>query len=153
MPLDDRRKHRLLLVLDEAGRARYHAHSDHLGEQRGDASQIAATAGREDRGDEVSRDDELCSRCDRGHDLRSEARHEPPGCRLPDEPERRSEDARNSTNLTPLRRWLDPVAATPEDQEIRLKPSLVGAIRDELADAVVTELSECFVFGPGTTTS
>jgi len=87
VPLDDRRKHRLLLVLDEAGRARDHAQSDHLGKQGGDARQIAATAGREDRRDEISRDDELRPCCDCTHDLRGEAREEPPGRRLPNEPE------------------------------------------------------------------
>src|SRR5256885_14503083 len=114
--LDDRGEHRLLLALYEPGRARDQAQTDHLAEQRPDAPEIASAARRENCGDEVSRDHELRARRDRGHDLRREAREESPGRRFPHKPERRTQNARDSTELAPLGRSLDAIAAPPEDQ-------------------------------------
>src|SRR5437899_340685 len=116
VPLDDRGKHRLLLVLDESRGARDQAQPDHLAEERPDAPEVASAPGREDRGNEVSCDHELRPRRDRGHDLRGEAREEPARRRLPDEAEGRSQNAGYSTNLAPLGRSLYAIAASPEDQ-------------------------------------
>src|SRR4029079_16996293 len=102
--------------------ARDHAESDHLPEQRPDAPEIAAGSGREDGGDEVSRDYELRTRRDRRDDLRREAREAPSRCRLPNQVERRAEHAWYAAKLASLRRGLDPVATTPEDQGFRLAP-------------------------------
>src|SRR5947208_470176 len=120
VPLDDRGQHRLLLVLDQTGRARYQAEPDHLGEQGPDAAEIASATRGQYRSDQVSRDDELRARRDGRHDLRREAREESAGRGLPNETERRTEYARHSPKLAPLRRCLDTIAASPEDQEIRL---------------------------------
>ena len=134
VPFDDGAEELLLLALHQPGGARDQAQPDRRREEGADAAQVAAAAGREHRGDQVARDDELRPGDHRADQLRREARDEAARCRCPDKPERRREHAWNPAELPPLGRSLHrSAAASPEDGQVsnvrRARGYVVGGTR------------------------